>query len=82
MVPRCVSLPLDNEHKQKAWKSWANGLDVQSLVRCFSPRDWEISTQVHQGVQPRYMGIAPIAAIPKVLTQFGLSKEDVDIYEV
>ena len=28
------------------------------------------------------MGIGPIAAIPKVLSQFGLSKEDVDVYEV
>ena len=28
------------------------------------------------------MGIAPIAAIPKVLQQFGLEKTDVDVYEV
>lgn len=28
------------------------------------------------------MGVGPIAAIPKVLSQFGLSKEDVDVYEV
>lgn len=28
------------------------------------------------------MGIGPIAAIPKVLSQHGLSKEDVDVYEV
>ncbi|KAH0838331.1 3-ketoacyl-CoA thiolase [Lanmaoa asiatica] len=34
------------------------------------------------GVEPRYMGIGPIAAIPKVLSQFGLSKEDVDVYEI
>ncbi|KAG9314393.1 3-ketoacyl-CoA thiolase [Chiua virens] len=34
------------------------------------------------GVEPRYMGIGPIVAIPKVLSQFGLSKEDVDIYEI
>ena len=34
------------------------------------------------GVEPRYMGIGPIAAIPKILEQHGLSKEDIDIYEV
>lgn len=28
------------------------------------------------------MGIGPIAAIPKVLTQVGLTKDDIDIYEV
>jgi acetyl-CoA acyltransferase 1 len=34
------------------------------------------------GVDPRYMGIAPVAAIPKVLAQAGISAEMVDIYEV
>ncbi|KAG6381204.1 3-ketoacyl-CoA thiolase [Boletus reticuloceps] len=34
------------------------------------------------GVEPRYMGVGPIAAIPKVLSQFGLSKEEVDVYEI
>jgi hypothetical protein len=28
------------------------------------------------------MGIAPVYAIPKVLEQVGLSKEDIDVYEV
>ena len=28
------------------------------------------------------MGISPIRAIPKILSQVGLTKEDVDIYEV
>lgn len=28
------------------------------------------------------MGIGPIAAIPKVLTQVGLTKDDIDVYEV
>jgi acetyl-CoA acyltransferase 1 len=28
------------------------------------------------------MGIAPVYAIPKVLEQAGLSKEDIDVYEV
>lgn len=34
------------------------------------------------GVEPKYMGIAPIVAIPKVLAMTGLRKEDIDIYEV
>ncbi|KAG2159908.1 3-ketoacyl-CoA thiolase [Suillus bovinus] len=34
------------------------------------------------GVEPCYMGIGPIAAIPKVLTQVGLTKDDIDIYEI
>lgn len=34
------------------------------------------------GVEPRYMGIAPVAAVPKILSQVGLAKEEVDIYEV
>ncbi len=34
------------------------------------------------GVEPKYMGIAPIYAIPKLLSQVGLTKEEVDLYEV
>ncbi|TDL28475.1 3-ketoacyl-CoA thiolase [Rickenella mellea] len=34
------------------------------------------------GVEPRVMGIAPVVAIPKVLAQTGLSKEDVDVWEI
>ncbi|KJA29201.1 hypothetical protein HYPSUDRAFT_32580 [Hypholoma sublateritium FD-334 SS-4] len=34
------------------------------------------------GVDPKYMGISPIYAIPKALEQVGLSKEDVDVYEI
>ncbi|KAF7791823.1 hypothetical protein EIP86_002847 [Pleurotus ostreatoroseus] len=34
------------------------------------------------GVEPRYMGISPVAAIPKILAQTGLAKEDIDIYEI
>ncbi|KAF8216192.1 3-ketoacyl-CoA thiolase [Mycena galopus ATCC 62051] len=34
------------------------------------------------GCEPKYMGIGPIFAIPKVLEQVGLKKEDVDIYEI
>jgi len=28
------------------------------------------------------MGVGPVVAIPKVLAQTGLSKEDVDVWEV
>lgn len=33
-------------------------------------------------VEPKYMGISPAVAIPKVLEMTGLSKEDIDVYEV
>ncbi|TCD71494.1 hypothetical protein EIP91_008875 [Steccherinum ochraceum] len=41
---------------------------------------WVAATFV--GVEPRYMGIAPVAAIPKILTDTGLTKEDVDVFEI
>lgn len=34
------------------------------------------------GVAPRIMGIGPSIAIPKALGQAGISKEDVDLFEV
>ncbi|KAI0322720.1 3-ketoacyl-CoA thiolase [Amylostereum chailletii] len=34
------------------------------------------------GVDPKHMGVGPIAAIPKVLEQYGLTKEDIDVYEI
>lgn len=34
------------------------------------------------GVPPRVMGIGPTAAIPKLLSKFNLSKDDIDIYEI
>lgn len=34
------------------------------------------------GVPPRVMGIGPAFAIPKVLEKTGLSKEDIDFYEI
>ncbi|KAF8973960.1 3-ketoacyl-CoA thiolase [Flammula alnicola] len=34
------------------------------------------------GVEPKYMGIAPIYAIPKALEHVGLTKEDIDVYEI
>ncbi|KAI0078912.1 3-ketoacyl-CoA thiolase [Panus rudis PR-1116 ss-1] len=41
---------------------------------------WVASTFI--GVEPRYMGIAPVVAVPKILEQVGLKKEDVDVYEI
>lgn len=34
------------------------------------------------GVEPRYMGVGPIPAIRSVLGRYGLSKEEIDVYEV
>ncbi|KAG6850520.1 hypothetical protein H0H93_012521 [Arthromyces matolae] len=33
------------------------------------------------GVEPRYMGISPIFAVPKVLSQLDLTKDDIDVFE-
>jgi len=34
------------------------------------------------GVPPRIMGIGPSAAIPKLLSKYSLTKEDIDIFEI
>lgn len=34
------------------------------------------------GVEPKLMGIGPAFAIPKVLARAGISKDDVDLYEL
>ena len=34
------------------------------------------------GVEPRIMGIGPVAAIPKVLKQAGLQQKDIDLIEL
>lgn len=34
------------------------------------------------GVPPRVMGIGPTAAIPKLLSRFNLTKEDIDLFEI
>jgi acetyl-CoA acetyltransferase family protein len=34
------------------------------------------------GVEPKHMGISPVAAISKILSQTGLSKEDIDVWEI
>ena len=34
------------------------------------------------GIEPKYMGIAPASAVPKLLKKVGISKEDVDLWEI
>jgi acetyl-CoA acyltransferase 1 len=41
---------------------------------------WVASAVV--GVEPRVMGIGPVAAVPAVLERTGLRKEDVDVWEI
>ena len=36
----------------------------------------------HLGVAPRVMGIGPSVAIPEVLSQAGITEEEVDLFEV
>jgi acetyl-CoA acyltransferase len=49
-----------------------NGLKpIGRLVNCASA-----------GVEPRIMGIGPIAAVPKVLKQAGMSQNDIDLFEL
>ena len=56
---------------------------VRRCVQVFSSRVYHGGLiQVRSGVEPRYMGISPAIAIPKVLAKTGLSKEDIDVWEV
>jgi len=34
------------------------------------------------GVEPRHMGIGPIEAIPKLMQKTGLTKDDIDVFEI
>jgi acetyl-CoA acyltransferase 1 len=34
------------------------------------------------GLEPRIMGIGPSIAIPKILNKFGLTKEEIDVFEI
>ncbi|KAI0732361.1 putative 3-ketoacyl-CoA thiolase B [Fomitopsis betulina] len=47
---------------------------------------WEILgkyvTSTFVGVEPRYMGIAPVAAVRKILAKVGIAREDIDVYEI
>lgn len=44
--------------------------------------EFDLTPPGTQGVPPRIMGIGPSIAIPKVLSQAGILKEDVDLFEV
>jgi hypothetical protein len=49
---------------------------------CYLIDSYFVAKSLAPGVEPRYMGISPVFAIPKLLDQLGLSKEDIDVYEV
>ena len=52
----------------------ANELGLKPLVRIV---DWATS-----GVDPRIMGIGPVPAMQKLFDKTGLTKEDIDLYEL
>ena len=41
-----------------------------------------LTTHWHEGLSPRVMGIGPAFAIPAVLKKAGITKDDVDLFEV
>ena len=41
-----------------------------------------MTTNWHEGLSPRVMGIGPALAIPAVLKKAGITKDDVDLFEV
>jgi acetyl-CoA C-acetyltransferase len=41
-----------------------------------------IGAQCSVGIDPKYVLVAPIEGIPKVLKKAGLSQEDIDIFEI
>lgn len=48
-------------------ESWSNAISIENIC---------------VGLAPRIMGIGPSIAIPKVLAKVGLTKDDVDLFEV
>jgi acetyl-CoA C-acetyltransferase len=45
-------------------------------------RQWRVVGSAAVGVDPRYMGIGPLHAIPKLLKQTGLSLDDIELFEI
>lgn len=45
-------------------------------------RQWRVVGSAAVGVDPRYMGIGPLYAIPKLLKQTGLSLDDIELFEI
>ena len=41
-----------------------------------------LASYVAEGVDPRIMGIGPVAAVPKALKQAGLKQNDIDLFEL
>jgi len=46
------------------------------------PRKWRIAGSVAVGVDPRYMGVGPVYAIPKLLKQTGYELRDIELFEI
>lgn len=53
---------------------------VGGIFSSFLPHH-KFTAPLDTGVEPKHMGVGPIVAIPKVLEQVGLSKEDIDVWE-
>jgi len=46
------------------------------------PKKWRIAGSVAVGVDPRYMGVGPVYAIPKLLKQTGYELRDIELFEI
>ena len=42
----------------------------------------QLVAYAHRGVEPKYMGIGPVPAVPACSTKTGLSIKDIDVFEV
>jgi acetyl-CoA C-acetyltransferase len=45
-------------------------------------RQWRIAGSAAVGVDPRYMGIGPVDAIPQLLDKTGYTIDDIDLIEI
>jgi acetyl-CoA C-acetyltransferase len=52
----------------------ADALGVKPMAR--------VGTQCSVGIEPKYVLVAPIEGIPKVLNKAGLNQDDIDIFEI
>lgn len=55
----------------------------ERLMNSLDLKPWgRLVNYANAGVDPRIMGIGPVAAVPKVLKQAGLSQQDIDLVEL
>ncbi len=55
----------------------------ERLMNALGLKPWgRLVNYANAGVDPRIMGIGPIAAVPKVLKQAGLNQQDIDLVEL